>query len=443
MLNTSLEQKALDIFLAGVQAADPKQAVNRYLTRQGQDLLIGLANGEKRCFNAPNVHLIAFGKAACAMAESAQAILSQPSNLISGLGLVVTNYQNVREIPNCQVFGAQHPTPDEKGYQAAQALANKAQAAQEGELVLVLISGGGSALVPYPPNSISLADKIVTTKLLLGCGANINQINGVRKHLSQLKGGQLTRWANPAQLHALILSDVIGDEVTAIASGTTVPDPTTYGEAIEVLQSVWEQVPVSVRQHLGAGQRGEIAETPKENDPIFEQSDYTIIGSNGLSVHALIEAAKQQDFTPYVYQNGLTGEASQVAQDLVEFALKQPRNTPLAILAGGETTVTLTPDAGKGGRNQEMALAFAIAAKQRNLAGNWVFLSGGTDGRDGPTDVAGGIINPQTLSQISEPEAYLNRHDAYHALEKGNALLEIGATGTNVADLQVLLLLPS
>ncbi len=438
-----LEQAALKIFLAGVQAADPELAVKKYLTRRDKQLSIGLSNGENRQKNWSKVHLIAFGKAACGMAKAAQEILTSEPNLMSESGLVVTNYQNVKDIPNCEVFGAQHPTPDLNGYQAAQQIAKRAQAAQQGELVLVLISGGGSALIPYPPDSISLEDKITTTQLLLGCGANINQINVVRKHLSQLKGGGLTRLATPADLHALVLSDVIGDELTAIASGTTVPDSTTYDDAIQVLKPVWQQVPLKVRQHLEAGKRGEIPETPKEQDPIFANSDGTIIGSNRISVNALIEEAKKQGFTPCLYQDELTGEANQVAQDLVEFALQQERKTPLAILAGGETTVTLNQNPGLGGRNQEMSLALAIAAQQKGLTGKWVFLSGGTDGRDGPTDAAGGIVTPTTLARIANAQNYLNNHDAYHALQQADALLQIGATGTNVADLQVFLLSPS
>ena len=440
---SKLEQTALKIFLAGVQAADPEIAVKKYLTRQDKQLSISLSSGEKRSKNWSKVHLIAFGKAACAMATAAQEILTSEPNLMSESGLVVTNYQNVRDVPNCEVFGAQHPTPDLNGYQAAQQIAKRAQAAQDGELVLVLISGGGSALIPYPPDSISLEDKITTTKLLLGCGANINQVNGVRKHLSQLKGGGLTRLAAPADLHALILSDVIGDEVSAIASGTTVPDSTTYEDATEVLKPVWERVPLKVRQHLEAGKRGEIPETPKERDPIFANSDHTIIGSNRISVNALIREAKNQGFIPCLYKDELTGEAAQVAQDLVEFALQQERTNSLAILAGGETTVTLNQNPGLGGRNQEMSLAFAIAAKQKGLTGNWVFLSGGSDGRDGPTDAAGGIVDPTTLGRIAKAQNYLHNHDAYHALQKADALLQIGATGTNVADLQVLLLSPS
>ena len=437
-----LAEAAQNIFLSGVQAANPEIAVKKYLTRKDQQLSIGLSNGEVRCQNWSKVHLIAFGKAACAMAKAAQEILTSEPNLMSESGLVVTNYQNLQDVPNCEVLGAQHPTPDLNGYQAAQKIAQRAQTAKAGELVLVLISGGGSALIPYPSESISLEDKITTTKLLLGCGATINQINGVRKHLSQLKGGGLTRLATPADLHALILSDVIGDEVTAIASGTTVPDSTTYDDAIQTLQTVWQQVPDKVRQHLEAGKRGEIPETPKENDPIFVNSDHTIIGSNQISVNALIQEAKKQGFTPCLYQDKLTGEASEVAQDLVEFALKQERKSPLAIIAGGETTVTLNENPGLGGRNQEMSLAFAIAAKEKGLTGNWVFLSGGSDGRDGPTDAAGGIVNPTTLERIPNALNYLNNHDAYHGLQQADALLQVGATGTNVADFQVLLMSP-
>ncbi|MDJ0573603.1 MAG: DUF4147 domain-containing protein [Xenococcaceae cyanobacterium MO_234.B1] len=442
---TQLRKTALEIFLAGVQAADPETAVKNYLTRSpaSNNLSITLSNGKQRTQAWSKIHLIAFGKAACAMATAAQEILTSKPSLMASPGIVVTNYENVREVPHCQVFAAGHPTPDSNGYQAAQHIAQRVGEAKSGELVLVLISGGGSALIPYPPSPVSLADKITTTKLLLGCGATINQVNCVRKHLSQLKGGGLTRLAAPAELHALILSDVIGDAVTAIASGPTVADPTTFDEAIEVLNPVWQQVPATVRQHLEAGKRGEISETPKENDPIFANTDYTIIGSNSISVNALIAAAQEKSIKPCLYKDQLTGEASQVAEDLVDFALKQERTAPMAILAGGETTVTLTPNPGMGGRNQEMSLAFALAAREKGLRGDWVFLSGGTDGRDGPTNAAGGIVDPRTLTSIPHPENYLANHDAYHALQQGDALLQIGATGTNVADLQVLLLLPT
>ncbi len=440
-----LRNTALKIFLAGVQAANPETAIKNYLTRSldSHNLSITLPNGEQRTQAWSKIHLIAFGKAACTMATAAQEILASEPSLMASPGIVVTNYENEQEVLHCRVFAAGHPTPDENGYRAAQHIAQRLQEAKSGELVLVLISGGGSALIPDPPSPISLADKITTTKLLLSCGATINQVNCVRKHLSQLKGGGLTRLAAPADLHALILSDVIGDDVSAIASGPTVADPTTFDQAIAVLNPVWQQVPETVRQHLEAGKRGEIPETPKENDPIFARADYTIIGSNAISVNALIEAAQSKGIKPLIYQDRLTGEASQVAQDLVNFALKQERQEAIAILAGGETTVTLNQNPGKGGRNQEMSLAFALAAREHGLRGDWVFLSGGTDGRDGPTDAAGGILDPTTLTRIPHPENYLANHDAYHALQQGDALLKIGATGTNVADLQVLLLLPT
>ena len=440
-----LRQTALDIFLAGVEAANPETAVKNHLSRSpaANNLSITLSNEEQRTQAWSKIHLIAFGKAACAMANAAQEILTPEPSLMKSPGIVVTNYENEKEVPHCQVFAAGHPTPDSNGYQAAQKIAQRVGEAKSGELVLVLISGGGSALIPAPPSSVSLADKIATTKLLLGCGATINQVNCVRKHLSQLKGGGLTRLAAPADLHALILSDVIGDDVSSIASGTTVADPTTFAEAIEVLKPVWQEVPETVSQRLEAGKRGEISETPKENDPIFANTDYTIIGSNSLSVNALIAAAQDKGIKPCLYQDQLMGEASHVARDLVDFALKQERSKPMAILAGGETTVTLTQNPGLGGRNQEMSLAFALAAKEKGLRGDWVFLSGGTDGRDGPTNAAGGIVDPTTLRRIPHPENYLANHDAYHALQQGDALLQIGATGTNVADLQVLLLLPN
>lgn len=261
-----LHSTALEIFLAGVQAANPETAVKKYLTRSltSNRLSIILSNGEQRSQTWSKIHLIAFGKAAGAMATAAQEILASDPTLMASPGIVVTNYENVREVPHCRVFGAGHPTPDLNGYRAARHIVQKVEEASSGELVLVLISGGGSALIPYPRYPVSLADKITTTKLLLSCGATINQVNCVRKHLSLLKGGGLTRLAKPAAVHALILSDVIGDEVSAIASGPTVPDPTTFEEAVEILKPVWQQVPETVRQYLAAGRRGKFRKRRKK-----------------------------------------------------------------------------------------------------------------------------------------------------------------------------------
>jgi glycerate 2-kinase len=430
---TRLRTHAQQIFQAGITAADPYAAV-------------------KRCLNlgstAQKIHLLAFGKAACAMSRAALELV--PAEQLVGQGIVVTNYENVSAIENCVVIGAGHPLPNADGFLAAQKIAECMQLATADELVLVLISGGGSALLPYPVAGVSLAEKIATTDLLLSCGATINEINCVRKHLSQLKGGGLAKLAYPAKVHALILSDVLGDDLSTIASGTTVPDTTTYTAAINVLKikGIWLIVPESVRQHLLQGEQGLIAETPKPNDPIFHNIHHVLCASNAVSVQAMLSKAEQLGYQTQIYSEQLCGIAKDEADKLAQYATQivptlQRRNA--ALLAGGETTVNLTGN-GKGGRNQEFALAFALAAKKHGLPEQWTLLSGGTDGRDGPTDAAGGMVDAESLQRMikagCDPKALLNNNDAYTALRSSNDLLMTGATGTNVADLQILLLHP-
>jgi len=428
-----LRQHSLDIFQAGIEAADPYQAVKRYLA---PELLDGYSK----------IHLISFGKAACAMAKAAQEII--PEGMMAGRGIAVTNYENVTNINNVDVIGASHPLPDASGLKAAQVIADCARNAKEDELVLVLVSGGGSALIPCPADQITLQEKIATTDLLLASGATINQINCVRKHLSQLKGGGLARMAAPARLHALILSDVLGDDLSAIASGPTVADDTTYANAIEILKAkdIWELIPANVQKHLELGKSGAIAETPKSGDEVFKNTGYTLIGSNAISVETMLQTAQNLGYETKLYSDNLCGEARNEAEKLATYAKQLTVNHSIALLAGGETTVTLKGN-GRGGRNQEMALAFAIAAKQQGLTGNWAFLSGGTDGRDGPTDAAGGIVDRNTIQRMTQagvnPIELLENNDSYTALKTSDDLVNTGATGTNVADLQILLIQPA
>ena len=428
----SIRQDALGIFQAGIAAADPYRAIKHYLT---PDLLEGHSK----------IHLIAFGKAACMMAKAAQEII--PAGMLAARGIAVTNYENVTTIDNVDVIGASHPLPDAAGLNGAKLIAERMRNTQENELVLVLVSGGGSALIPYPAGQITLQEKISTTGLLLASGATINQVNCVRKHLSQLKGGGLARMAAPAHLHALILSDVLGDDLSSIASGPTVADSTTYADAIDIFKAkgIWEQTPVNVREHLEQGKLGNIAETPKPGDDAFKHNAYTLIGSNTISLNAMLQTAQKLGYETELYSDHLCGEARTVGATLVARCVEKRPNKPIALLAGGETTVALKGN-GRGGRNQEMALTFALAAEKLGLTGNWVFLSGGTDGRDGPTDAAGGIVDPNTTKRMTQaganPTELLENNDSYTALKASDDLLNTGATGTNVADLQIVLIQP-
>ncbi len=447
----ALRKEAAGLFQAGINAADPYLAVQRNLSMDGLRLEIALSlndNAQKRTGHWPKIHVIAFGKAACNMAKAARDIIPEP--LLPGDGIIVTNYENAAQVPGFNVIGAGHPIPDESGLQGARLIADRITNAQSGELVLVLISGGGSALLPYPRPPITLEEKAQTTALLLACGATINQINCVRKHLSVTKGGGLARLSAPADMHALILSDVLGDDLSAIASGPTVPDDTRFDDAIAILRNkgIWESIPDSVKYVLQQGVAGNIPETPKTGDALFKNTGYTLIGSNPISLKAVVEAASKLDYDVRVYSEHLSGEAKDEAVQLASYAkslLDSGLNRPTALIAGGETTVTLTGQ-GLGGRNQEIGLAFALAAERLELLGNWAFLSGGTDGRDGPTDAAGALIDPQSLARMRAagiaPGARLQDNDSYRALQASNDLLITGATGTNVADLQILLLRP-
>ena len=448
----SLRQTAESLFRAGVDAADPGQAVARVLRADNGALhILGDDGDPENSRSEPwkRVFVVAFGKAALAMAEAARDAL--PAELFQSPGLAVTNYENAADATDTEgftVMAAGHPLPDANGVKGAQAVAETVENAGRGDLVLVLISGGGSALIPYPAEGLTLEDKIAATDLMLGSGADIGAMNTVRKHLSRLKGGGLARIAAPAHLHALILSDVLGDDLSTIASGPTVPDATTFAEARDILKASgsWDTAPDAVRAHIEKGVSGECQETPKPGDPLFAATASTLVGSNGVSLAALGEAARNAGCEVQVWNECLTGEAREEAEKWAAAALSARRETPdkpLAMVAGGETTVTLT-GSGRGGRNQEMALAFAIAAEKAGLAGDWVFLSGGTDGRDGPTDAAGGIVNGESCERIRkagiDPQAHLAVNDSYAALKASGDLLMTGATGTNVADLQILLL---
>lgn len=442
-----LRQEALSCFKAGVAAADPYVAVKRHLVMDGHQFGLVMADGSQYFGAWQKIHVIAFGKAACAMAKAARECV--PVHLV-GECLAVTNDDNILALEGISVLAASHPLPDERGFDAAKICAKIAKSAKKDDLVLVLISGGGSALLPFPVESIPLQDKIATTDVLLANGATINEMNCVRKHLSQFKGGGLAKLAYPADVHALILSDVLGDDVSAIASGPTVPDETTYSEAIAIFESkgLWDKIPATVQRHLELGRDGKIAETPTLGDSVFANTTHTLIGSNSLSVHAVMQAVQTQGYQTLLYSDHLCGEAKDEAEKLVLFAKENFGTTgkkPIALIAGGETTVTLKGN-GRGGRNQEMALAFAINVERYSLPSTWVFLSGGTDGRDGPTDAAGGLVDSCTIQRMLaagiNPDELLANNDSYAALKKSHDLLMTGATGTNVADLQILLIQP-
>jgi hydroxypyruvate reductase len=334
---------------------------------------------------------------------------------------------------------AGHPVPDERGVRAATRLLDLARSATDRDLIVFLVSGGGSALTPCPAAPITLAEKQGLTRSLLGAGATIFELNAVRKHLSAFKGGQLARAAAPAGVLALVLSDVIGDPLDVIASGPTAPDPTTFADAIDVLTArrLLAGSPASVRQRLTAGSRGQIPETPKPGDRIFDRVANCVIGNNDLVAAAAVRQARALGYRPLLLTRELQGEARQMASALVERA--RALEPPACLIAAGETTVTVRGQ-GRGGRCQEFALAAALAiAGDEGVA----VLAAGTDGTDGPTDAAGGLVDGSTVARSRsagcDAAAALEDNDAYHALRLAGDLVVTGPTNTNLLDLYLML----
>jgi glycerate 2-kinase len=422
---------------AALAAVEPGAAVRRAVQRQGERLI---AAGQSYDLAAVEwVWVIGAGKAAAAMAAALHAILG---DRLSG-GLVVTKYGHASPGTGpIEVVEAGHPLPDEAGMAAARRMAGLLAGGTGRDLVLAIISGGGSALLALPAAGISLADLQVTTDLLLRSGATIGEMNAVRKHLSQVKGGGLARLAAPNPLIGLILSDVVGDRLDAIASGPTAPDPTTFADAWAALEryDLTGRVPTPVRDRLQAGRRGEVPETPKPGDPLFDRVQNVLVGSNRLAAEAAVEQAQHHGLNALLLSTFIEGEACQaarvaaaLARELVSF--DRPVARPACLVWGGETTVTVRGK-GRGGRNQELALAAAQALD--GLPGV-LLVALATDGTDGPTDAAGAVATGETAARARaaglDLATHLAANDAYPFFAALDDLLRTGPTGTNVNDL--------
>lgn len=389
-----------------------------------------------------DVHIVGMGKAAMAMAGVVE---RQYSEQIEGGAVVVPErypetYPERLPVPQrVTVLRGGHPLPSEGSVRAGRRLLEHARGLEKGDLLLALISGGGTALSALPVDSIDLADLKTTYHRLLTAGVPIHPANVVRKHVTQVGGGRLARAAHPADVGTLVVSDVIGNDTSVIASGPTVPDPSTYEDAMQVLyrHELWHEVPASVREHLAAGARGKRPETPSDGDPCFETTTTTLMGTNDTALDAARSAAEERGYQVRVV-SGVEGEARDVARSHVQTMLDVDPDRPTCWLWGGETTVTVTGE-GKGGRNQELTLAGAIALADTDL--DAVLLSGGTDGIDGPTDAAGAWAAPETAEAARtagcEPDVYLEDNDSYTLFDRIDQLLRPGPTHTNVMDVQV------
>lgn len=436
-MNDSLKQCAQTIFSAGLKAVDPRAAVRRFLRREGNRFWIG--ETELDLTGIDRIVVLAAGKAAGPMAAQVESILGDALTD----GLVITKDGHGVPLDRLTLIEASHPLPDARGEAAARQAIRLLESLTAKDLCLCLLSGGGSALLPCPVAGVSLGEKIAFTDQLLACGADIVEINTLRKHLSRLKGGRLAQLAAPACVFSLILSDVVGDPLEVIASAPTVADPTTFADAMAIVDAygLRDTAPSSVLDYLQRGRDGAVAETPKTLEGVTN----LLIGTNRIAVDAAADCARQLGYTPMVLSTTITGETRDVAAMHVEILREiqtsgQPLQAPACLLSGGETTVTLSGE-GKGGRNQEFALAAAIAMAGMDKA---VVLCGGTDGTDGPTDAAGAIADGQTLDRARaiglDALHHLTAHDAYPFFAALGDLLITGPTGTNVMDLRILLI---
>lgn len=432
------------VLSAALQAVDPARAVSHYVKQKDGILLI---DGQTYKLNDyKHIYVVGAGKAGTPMATSIGEILA--NRLTEGIIIVKEGYTNrseIKTLSRIKIIEAGHPIPDERGVRATQQIVRLLAKATRNDLVLCLISGGGSALTPALVDGVCLDDLKTLTSQLLASGANIIEINTLRKHLNKIKGGQLARLAAPADLVALILSDVVGNPLEVIASGPTVPDETTYNDAYEVLEryNLLDKAPASVVAHLRKGLRGEIAETPKPGDPLIKNIQNVIIGSNLQAAKEALNQARKEGFNALLLTTYLEGEARQVGSVLAGI-LRQvhhsghPLPRPTCIIAGGETTVTLLGD-GIGGRNQELALS-AVS----HLAGipDIAMITLATDGSDGPTDAAGAVVTGETQTRAREigldSDKYLARNDAYSFFKNLGDLVMTGPTNTNVNDLTFL-----
>jgi glycerate-2-kinase len=422
---------AREIFYAALAAVDPFKAVQSELEQVRTFFRIG---------DFTRLLVIGFGKASWRMAEASE-------HLLDGLidtGIIVSKYGHARassRLEKITAYEAAHPVPDDNGVAATRGIVGLVREADEKTLILCLISGGGSALFVAPREGITLREKQEVTDLLLKSGATINELNAVRKHLSMVKGGRLAEIAYPASIISLIVSDVIGDSLDVIASGPTAPDTSTYDGARAVLEKyqLTDRVPKAVLSMLERGARGEIAETPKQGDDIFSSVQNIVVASNSTALLAAKEKAEGLGFHTSILSSTLQGEAREVARLLAHRARTANLNRPFCLLSGGETTVTVK-GAGLGGRNTELALAFALEIEEIN---GITLLSAGTDGTDGPTDAAGAVVDGQTISRARsmnlDATTYLNDNNSYTFFQKTDDLLITGPTGTNVMDIQIIL----
>jgi len=433
------------IFSKALTAVDPSKILKDRIRIQRDCLSIRMERDSEKVFDLnafDKIFVVGSGKASNAMAQAIEEIFGDRLTK----GVITTKYGHLLPLKKTKIIEAGHPIPDQKGYEGAKKIQRLLKESGPKDLVIFLLSGGGSALLPFPAGHIDLKEKQEVTQLLLDCGADIKEINTIRKHISMIKGGWLAKWAYPSTVIGFILSDVVGDQLDVIGSGPTVPDPSTFEEAWEILKKydLLKEISLSIQKHLQSGKEGKVEETPKPGEVVFEKVYNSLIGSNIL---ALLEAKKEAEslgLNAVILSSSIEGETREAARFHTAVAKEvicseNPIPRPACILSGGETTVTIKGN-GLGGRNQEFVLAGALEISGIEKV---VILSGGTDGSDGPTDATGALADHTTVQRAKtmglNPKAHLENNDAYPFFQKLGDLLITGPTHTNVMDVRILL----
>jgi hydroxypyruvate reductase/glycerate 2-kinase len=436
MNNREIAEK---IFMAGVRSVLPEKLITCIMKLQGSMLIV--SDHKIPLDNVKNIYVIGAGKASAAMAHYVESILG---TRITG-GHIVVKYGYSCKLKWIKVTEAGHPVPDASGFKAAEEIIKISSQATENDLVICLISGGASALLADLPEGILPEELYIVNNLLIRCGATINEINCVRKHLSLLKGGQLARIIRPAQLLTLILSDVTGNPLDVIGSGPTVPDSSTFNDALKVIDkyNLTTDITSGVLNYLKNGANGFHPETPKPGDPLFEGSFNILAGTNQLALKAAKTEAMSLGFKSYIIDSEMSGDVENVCESVLNNAVSFKKNNdipkPACLLYGGETTIRVSGN-GLGGRNQHLVLLAAI--RLRNIPGI-TLLSAGTDGNDGSTDAAGAVADAETIRRAislhEDPENYLCEFNSYNFFKRISGLIVTGPTFTNVMDLVVVL----
>ena len=430
------------LFTAAVNAVRPAELVRQTVTLERATLSVQPGSQTAAFPIQGQVFLVGAGKGAGPMAEALLPLLGK--HLTGGVVIVPTGAE--LQLDPVTVVGGEHPLPGAGSLQGGELISTVLTDRRPADLICFCLTGGASSLLVQPVPGVSLEDKLAVNRALLACGADIHEINTVRKHLSQLKGGNLARRAAPATVVSFILSDVIGDDLSTIGSGPTVPDPSTFADAWKVLEThnLLQSIPESVKTHLSHGRSGTIPDTPKPHDPAFSHVHNFLIGSNTLALEAAARAAQRLGYISYIVPDPISGDTTHAARAFARQikACLAAEQKPTCLLAGGETTVQVTGK-GQGGRNQEFAL---IVAEELHNQTGWALLSAGTDGIDGPTDAAGAFVDSQSMQKAREKQLdsqkVLNDNDTYPFFTALGDLFQPGPTGTNVMDIKIVLIFP-